>query len=59
MPKIDLADALTLAINLLRDAAESHSMPCGVELDDRTAELHADAADVLAESRKLLNEHEG
>ncbi|KVL70300.1 hypothetical protein [Burkholderia ubonensis] len=47
MPNLTVADALHLAINALRDVAESRKMPSGVELDGATAELHADAAAVL------------
>lgn len=41
------ADALRLAINALRDVAESLKMPSGIELDNASAELHAKAAEVL------------
>lgn len=58
MPNLTVADALRLAINILRDAAESRRMPSGVELDDAIAELHADAADVLDESLAQLRGHE-
>lgn len=34
MPDLALADALRLAINVLRDSAESRKMPSGVVLDD-------------------------
>lgn len=37
MPSLTVADALRLAINTLRDVAESHKMPSGVELDDASA----------------------
>ncbi|KVC79505.1 hypothetical protein BGV71_12290 [Burkholderia ubonensis] len=47
MPNLTVADALHLAINALRDVAESRKMPSGVVLDGATAELHADAAVVL------------
>lgn len=40
-------DALRLAINALRDCAESSRMPSGVVVDARTAALHAEAADEL------------
>ncbi|HHV7523744.1 TPA: hypothetical protein ACUNF5_005269 [Burkholderia orbicola] len=53
-----LADALRLAINALRDVAETRKMPSGVGLDDATAELHASAADVLNESLELLRRSE-
>jgi hypothetical protein len=34
-------------------------MPSGVALDDRTAALHADTADVLAEPHQPLNDPKG
>ena len=58
MADLTVADALRLAINTLRDVAESRKMPSGVELDDATANLHADAADVLDESLEHLSGHE-
>ncbi|WP_196482984.1 hypothetical protein [Burkholderia cepacia] len=58
MPDLSVADALRLAINSLRDIAESRKMPSGVELDDATAELHAVAADVLGESLATLRGYE-
>ncbi|CAB3772655.1 hypothetical protein [Paraburkholderia humisilvae] len=58
MVNLTVADALRLAINTLRDIAESRKMPSGIELDSATAELHADAADVLDESLKQLRGHE-
>ncbi|WP_167760369.1 hypothetical protein [Paraburkholderia pallida] len=58
MPDLTVADVLRLAINALRDVAESRRMPSGVELDDVTAELHAAAADVLDESLDQLRGHE-
>jgi hypothetical protein len=58
MANLTVADALRLAINTLRDVAESRKMPSGVELDDSTAALHADAADVLDESLEQLRGHE-
>ncbi len=42
-------DALRLAINALKDCAESNRMPSGIVLDSRTASLHAEAADELEE----------
>lgn len=47
MPDILISDALRLAINILRDAAESARMPSGIALDQPTADLHAEAADTL------------
>ncbi|WP_181885637.1 hypothetical protein [Trinickia dinghuensis] len=58
MPDMTLADALRLAINVLRDAAESRKMPSGIELDGTAAELHATAADVLGESLEQLGDRE-
>ncbi|MCA8102909.1 MULTISPECIES: hypothetical protein [Burkholderia] len=58
MSNLTVADALRLAINALRDVAESRKLPCGVELDAATAELHADAADILDESLEQLRGHE-
>ncbi|WP_250495362.1 hypothetical protein [Caballeronia sp. GAWG1-1] len=52
-----LADALRLAINVLRDAAESRSMPSGFEMDAGLAQLHADAAEVLEVSLQDLKEN--
>lgn len=40
-------DALTLAINLLRDSAECGRMPSGVVLEPLAVALHAQAADEL------------
>jgi hypothetical protein len=54
MSDMTVADALRLAINVLRDSAESRKMPSGVELDEVTAALHASAADVLDDSLKQL-----
>ncbi|MDF0506614.1 hypothetical protein POK33_38330 [Burkholderia cenocepacia] len=58
MYNLTVADALRLAINTLRDVAESRKMPSGVELDAATAQLHADAATVLDESLQQLRAHE-
>lgn len=57
MSTIDLADALRLAINVLRDAAESGRLPSGIEIDEQQANLHADAADVLETSLRDLGDH--
>ena len=46
MPAPTTADALRLAINALRDVAESRKMPSGIPIDGAAAELHAEAADV-------------
>ena len=52
------ADALRLAINVLRDSAESRRMPSGIAIDPSAAELHAQAADTLQSSLDGLAEHE-
>ncbi len=52
------ADALRLAINVLRDTAESRQMPSGIAIDQATADLHADAADTLQTSLEGLHDHE-
>lgn len=52
------ADALRLAINLLRDAAEARKMPSGGSLDPAIADLHADAADTLEVTLAELRDHE-
>ena len=41
------ADALRVAINVLKDAAESRKMPSGIAIDAATSDIHADAAQVL------------
>lgn len=58
MPDILPTDALRLAINVLRDVAESRKMPSGVGLDQATADLHADAAETLEASLAGLLEQE-
>lgn len=55
MPELTIADALRLAINVLRDSAGAHKMFSGVPLDGQCAKLHADAADTLEESLKDLD----
>ncbi len=40
MSELTLADALRLAINVLRDSAESHRMPSGIALDNARALAH-------------------
>lgn len=52
------ADALRLAINVLRDTAESRRMPSGVPLDSATADLHAAAAETLEATLADLRDHE-
>lgn len=58
MADITLADALRLAINVLRDSVESRKMPSGIDLNDAVAEVHASAADVLNESLEQLRGRE-
>lgn len=58
MPEISIADSLRLAINVLRDSAESRRMPSGVELDESVVVLHAVAADTLEGSLSGMTEHE-
>lgn len=58
MPSLTPADALRLAINALRDAAESRRMPSGTELDEATVALHAEAAETLQGSLAELLDHE-
>ena len=58
MPDILPTDALRLAINVLRDVAESRKMPSGVELDQASADLHSDAAETLETSLAGLLEQE-
>lgn len=58
MPDLTVVDALRLAITALRDVAESHKMPSGVELDKATAELHASAAHGLDQSLEQLRGYE-
>lgn len=52
------ADALRLAINALRDCAESNRMPSGVVLDSQAALLHAEAACELEEALATLRDVE-
>ena len=58
LPDMTQADALRLAINVLRDAAESRKMPSGMALDEVTVEMHADAAEMLEASLAALRDHE-
>lgn len=48
MSEITIADAMRLAINLLRDSAESRKMPSGEPLGDDGTAVHAAAADELS-----------
>jgi hypothetical protein len=58
MSNLTVADALRLAINMLRDSAESRKLPSGMDLEESIANLHADAADTLAASLSDLKDHE-
>ena len=58
MPALTIADALRLAVNVLKDAAESRKMPSGIELDQDTADLHADAAETLESSIAAMQDQE-
>lgn len=58
MPNTTLADALRLAINVLRDVSESRKMPSGIELGKAEADLHAGAAEALEASLVDLHGHE-
>ena len=58
MPSLTPADALRVAINVLKDAAESRKMPSGIALDQVATELHAAAAETLESSLAALREHE-
>ena len=58
MPQPTPADALRLAINLLRDSAETRRMPSGEGLTDDVVRLHADAADVLEDALSELRSSE-
>lgn len=53
-PNLNPADSLRLAINVLKDSAESRRMPSGIELNQATVDLHADAAETLEESLASL-----
>lgn len=58
MPSLTPADALRLAINALKDAAESRKMPSGIALDQAAVELHVEAAETLESSLAALREKE-
>jgi len=47
MIEVTLDDALRLAVNLLRDSAESRKMPSGAQLDQAAASLHSASAGEL------------
>lgn len=53
-----LTDALRLAINTLRDAAESKRMPSGLSLGAQEASLFANAAEVLETALDDLKPYE-
>ncbi|WP_175946708.1 hypothetical protein [Caballeronia sp. BCC1704] len=57
MNEIDLADALRMAIHVLRVVAQTKTMPSGFEMDAGLAQLHADAADVLEASLEDLEDY--
>lgn len=57
MDPLTIADALRLAINDLRDVAESHRMPSASELDEATSGMHANAEETLATLLDDLREH--
>ncbi|MBF6989292.1 hypothetical protein [Cupriavidus sp. IK-TO18] len=58
MKDMTTALALRVAINVLRDSAESRKMPNGEELDEAGVELHFQAADSLEESLRDLRDFE-
>lgn len=53
-----LTDALRLAINTLRDAAESQKMPSGLSLGALEVSLYANAAEVLETALDDLKRYE-
>ena len=58
MSTLTTALALRVAINVLRDSAESRKMPSGEPLDEATVQLHFDAAETLEESLSAFRDHE-
>lgn len=48
MREMTIADAMRLAVNVLRDSAESRKMPSGEPLGDEATAVHAAAADELS-----------
>lgn len=58
MSRLTMADALRLAINVLRDAAESRRLPSGTTLDAAEVDLHDAAADQLQGALADLRDHE-
>ncbi len=51
-------EVLTLAINALRDIAESKRMPSGLPITEDVAALHEDAAEQIETLRKFLERGE-
>jgi hypothetical protein len=58
MPVLTVSDALILAINDRRDAAESHRTPSGIAVDQVMVGIHTDAADEQAKSLASLCEQQ-
>lgn len=58
MPNLTPADAIRPAVNVLKNSVESRRMPPGIELNQATVDLHADAAKTLEESLAALADHE-
>lgn len=58
MARPTVADALRLAINVLRDSAETRRMPSGQTLDQSIVDLHFDAAEILETSLSDLRDTE-
>lgn len=48
MSEMTIADAMRLAVNVLRDSSESRKMPSGEPLGDEATAVHAAAADELS-----------
>lgn len=48
MREMTIADAMRLAVNVLRDSAESRKIPSGEPLGDEATAVHAAAADELS-----------
>jgi hypothetical protein len=59
MSTLTPADALRLAINVLRDSAETRRMPSGLELQGGAVDMHADAADLLESLLADVGKFEG
>lgn len=58
MPVLTVSDALQLAINVLRDVAESRRMPSCSAVDQVMVGIHTDAADEQAKSLASLCEQQ-